>query len=208
MTSSIFVSLLGTVPISFDELSVQRLCYGFRWLFSRYSSTLDVLSADMCSTGVLTLRSHHSIFWSKVLSSCSHVVWALSTLEKSYLSLKGDRHHDGDWVPPHQWLCFLLQYHTVLLTQPGKFSSLVVLVYLQSCLGILCHLYFHTNFRFCLSVSPKSPRGYNLEFFLSMHQYGECDPLNINSSNSQIQNIFSLIFVFLKFPLVLFCRFW
>lgn len=185
MTSSIFVSLLGTVPISFDGLSVQRLCYGFRWLFSRYFSTLDVLLADMSSTGVLTLHSQHSIFWSKVLSSCYHVVWAVSTLEKCYLSLKVDGHHDRDGVPSHQRLCFwalramvLMPFHILTaipqcpphtaweVRKPGSVSP--VRPFLQSCPGILCHLYFHTNFRFCLPVSPKVPVGTIWRFFFKI----------------------------------------
>lgn len=159
---------------------------GFAMVFIGYfllnSSTLDVMLADMSSTSVLTLHSHHSIFWSKVLSSCYHVVWAMSTLEESYLSLKGDGHHDGDGVPSHQRLCFwalcamvLMPFHILTaipqcpphtaweVRKPGSVSP--VRPFFQSCPGILCHLYFYTNFRFCLSVSPKSPCAYNLKVF-------------------------------------------
>lgn len=48
--------------------------------------------------------------------------------------------------------------------KPGSVSP--VRPFLQNCLGILCHLYFHTNFRFCLPVSPKVPVGTIWRLFL------------------------------------------
>lgn len=116
----------------------------------------------------------------------------------------------GCWCPSTS----LLQYHSVLLTQPGKLESLVVLVlYVHFFRAALVFYVICISTQILDSVCKflqKVPVRtiWRFFFFLSMRQYREWDPLNIKSSSSQIQYLFPLIFTFFKFPLELLCRFW
>lgn len=104
---------------------------------------------------------------------------------KLYLSLKEHVHHDGSVVFTHH--CFCLSppcYGADVLPYPycsttlssahnlGHFPAWLCYHYKFFSSELpwpLCHFYFHINFRFCLSISPKRPTEYNLELVLSMH---------------------------------------